>query len=353
MNSLRIFFIILPLCLLNGCGVIGDKSLSLASIYAATAIFALLLLILYWKMFKKKDRWFLLLFSSVFVVNTGYLLLSISENLEAALLANRIAYLGSAMLPLSMIMIILNACKLSYPKWIPYIFSLISFFVFLIAATPGYLDIYYQEVSFEVINGVSVLEKVYGPWHSIYLFYLITYFSIMVAAIVHATKKRKITSNTHVIILAMAVFVNIVVWLFEQLVHFDFEFLSISYIICELFLLTLDLMMQDTEKLLSLAKIELENLSSKTSLVTNHSSPITVSDSQCVFFAKHISALTPTEKLVYDLYIEGKTTKEILAELNIKENTLKYHNRNIYSKLGVSSRKQLLHIAFLLKNKKI
>ena len=30
---------------------------------------------------------------------------------------------------------------------------------------------------------------------------------------------------------------------------------------------------------------------------------------------------------------------------HIKENTLKYHNRNIYSKLGVSSRKQLLQIA--------
>lgn len=353
MNSLRIFFIILPLFLLTGCGVIGDKSLSLASIYAATAIFALLLLILYWKMFKKKNRWFLLLFSSVFVVNSGYLLLSISENLEAALLANRIAYLGSAMLPLSMIMIILNACKLNYPKWIPYIFSLISFFVFLLAATPGYLDIYYQEVSFEVINGVSVLEKVYGPWHSVYLFYLITYFSIMVAAIIHATKKKKITSNTHVIILAMAVFVNILVWLFEQLVHIDFEFLSISYIICELFLLALHLMMLDNEKLLDLAKKELETLSHKSSTVKKSSELILVSDNQCNFFAEHLSTLTPTEKIVYELYVEGKTTREILTELNITENTLKYHNRNIYSKLGISSRKQLLHIAFLLKNKKI
>ena len=30
--------------------------------------------------------------------------------------------------------------------------------------------------------------------------------------------------------------------------------------------------------------------------------------------------------------------------LNIKETTLKYHNRHIYSKLGVSSRKELLEI---------
>ena len=44
-------------------------------------------------------------------------------------------------------------------------------------------------------------------------------------------------------------------------------------------------------------------------------------------------------------------TKEIMNSLNIKENTLKYHNRNIYGKLGVSSRKQLMEIAAALKDK--
>ena len=43
----------------------------------------------------------------------------------------------------------------------------------------------------------------------------------------------------------------------------------------------------------------------------------------------------------------GKTAKEIVEILGIKENTLKYHNKNIYSKLGISSRKQLLRFAAL------
>ena len=62
-------------------------------------------------------------------------------------------------------------------------------------------------------------------------------------------------------------------------------------------------------------------------------------------FARGLETLTPTEKAIYDLYTEGKGTKEVLAALNIKENTLKFHNKNLYSKLGVSSRKQLLQIA--------
>lgn len=32
------------------------------------------------------------------------------------------------------------------------------------------------------------------------------------------------------------------------------------------------------------------------------------------------------------------------ARMNIKETTLKYHNRNLYSKLGVANRKELLEL---------
>ena len=62
-----------------------------------------------------------------------------------------------------------------------------------------------------------------------------------------------------------------------------------------------------------------------------------------------IKELTKTEKTVFDLYLQGKTANEIAAALNIRESTLKFHNHNILEKLGVSSRKQLLRYATLLK----
>ena len=48
--------------------------------------------------------------------------------------------------------------------------------------------------------------------------------------------------------------------------------------------------------------------------------------------------------MIFDFYVEGKTTKEVLKELSITENTLKFHNKNIYSKFNVPSRKKLLQI---------
>ena len=55
--------------------------------------------------------------------------------------------------------------------------------------------------------------------------------------------------------------------------------------------------------------------------------------------------LTSTESRIYELYLEDKTAQEITVILGIQENTMKYHNKNIYGKLGVSSGKQILRFA--------
>ena len=59
-------------------------------------------------------------------------------------------------------------------------------------------------------------------------------------------------------------------------------------------------------------------------------------------FVENISLLTAKEKDIFDLYLQGLVPKEVTNRLNITENTLKYHNKNIYGKLGIKSRKELL-----------
>ncbi len=66
-------------------------------------------------------------------------------------------------------------------------------------------------------------------------------------------------------------------------------------------------------------------------------------------FLEALNTLTAKERSIFDLYLEGKKAKEILEIANINQNTLKYHNKNIYSKLGVTSRRQLLEFAALMK----
>ncbi len=66
-------------------------------------------------------------------------------------------------------------------------------------------------------------------------------------------------------------------------------------------------------------------------------------------FKLGLKTLTPKENEVLKLYIEGKTVKDIIAILQLQESTVRFHNKNIYAKLGVHSLKQLLRYAAVLK----
>ena len=232
----------------------GGKAGNMSIIYGVLFGLSFLLFWGYCFFVKKKTVWFVLLYIAVFVVNGGYLALSLAKNLDGALLANQLSYFGSAMLPLAMLMIIINTCRIPHPKWLTLIFVLISLSAFLLAASGGYSDLYYKEVSVIEVNGVCCLEKVYGPLHFLYTVYLFAYFGMMITAIAYASIRKSIASCKYVVFLASAVFANLVIWFVEQLIYVNFEFLSVSYIATELLLLSVHSMVQDLSFPLSSAQ---------------------------------------------------------------------------------------------------
>lgn len=323
------------LLLLAGCGPVGEKSSSLVLLYAATAVLAALMLLGYFLLEKKRQLWFAVLFVCVTVVNTGYFLLSISSTVKMALWANRLSYLGSVFLPLAMLMIILNVIGIRPRKVLTATLVGLSLAVFMLAASYPLLSWYYADVTLHTVAGAAHLDKEYGPLHSIYLFYLIFYFGAMIAVSVYATVRKRLDTPIRTVTLCAAVFINIGVWLVGQLVNVEFEMLSISYIITELMLLGLHLVTREMDRLKELVASHQE----KTPQIPDT-------------FTQGLGTLTPTERAVYDLYAEGKTMKEVTDRLDITENTLKFHNRNIYSKLGVNSRKELVCLASIQKTQK-
>ena len=322
------------LCLFGGCTGIGDKSLSLTVIYGVTSVAAWLLLFVCIALTKRREPCLPVLFACIATVNTGYCALSLATTLDTALSANSIAYLGSVFLPPAMLMIILRVSRLSYRRVLPVLLIIAALVMFCITLTP----LYYTSASLSTVSGSTTLIKEYGPLHAVYPVYLFTYFAAMIAAVVQAIRKKQRQSPAFSVLLASAVFINIGVWLLEQLAEIHFELLSVSYIISELFLLGLFWMTQVYPA-----------PEAATSSVTPEEPSAPLPDDSLKQRAADLQAqlpsLTRTERAVFDLYVQGKGTKEVLEELSIKENTLKYHNRNLYSKLGVRSRKELVRLA--------
>ena len=303
------------------------------AIYALALIFAILLTFGYILRFEKREGSFILLFGLITFANLGYLLTSLARSLEFALFANTLSYFGSVFLPMIMLLILLDSLGKQVKKSLSYILTGLSVAVFLITATqliPG-LDLYYKEATLLFTeDGAAYLHKEYGPLHALYPVYLFGYFAAMIYLSLDAILKKKVKSGKQTAALLIAVFVNLCVWLAEQFATFELEFLAISYLISEIFLLIFRQMLLEVEDLKEqLRQKELE-LKRKTP------------SDEMQLFINGLRSLTMTEKVVLEHYVKGLSSSQIMAEMFISQNTLKYHNKNIYSKCYVSSRKELL-----------
>ncbi|MBR6824869.1 MAG: hypothetical protein IKM70_07440 [Firmicutes bacterium] len=145
--------------------------------------------------------------------------------------------------------------------------------------------------------------------------------------------------------------VNIGVWFTEQLVDIQFEFLSISYIISELFLLGVHLLVVENHRLHQLVvdahtvqNFIPADIAAAEQLLTAPPPQTLAERERLELFIAGQERLTPTEKAIFDLYIARADSKEVMLALNITQNTLKFHNKNIYSKLGVTSRRELQEV---------
>jgi DNA-binding CsgD family transcriptional regulator len=340
----------LPLAVLSGCGA-SPVAHGAPAIYCVAAVCALILLLACFAVTRGKDLRLLAVFSCIALVNCSYLALALARSVEEALWANRAAYLGSVFLLPAMLSVIMAVTEVPKKPWLFPTLLTVGAVIFFITASPGWLELYYRSVTLETINSATVLRKVYGPLHRLYTVYLMGYFAAMIGLILRATRKKTAGSGSHAVFLGLAVFVNIGVWLLEQVVKSEFELLAVSYIISELFLLGLYLLVAEQKRHLESAVAEAaEQAAAKAAQAAARSAqsspaPVPVSAAMSEAFLAGLEQLTPTERAIYELYLEGRSTKEIMAQLGIKENTLKFHNKNLYAKLEVTSRKQLVQVA--------
>lgn len=136
------------------------------------------------------------------------------------------------------------------------------------------------------------------------------------------------------------------------------DFLSSKDYEVENKMLTLELEMQENRKKLQLIENEHEAIQKEYDRAKKEVERLTtkriddIDEDEYKRFLECLATLTRKEKEILELYVKGYSSKDILDTLSITDNTLKYHNRNIYSKLGVKSRKQLLMYMTILKNNK-
>ncbi|MBE6772535.1 MAG: hypothetical protein E7547_10405 [Ruminococcaceae bacterium] len=316
----------------------------MSSIYGLAMAVSLLMIGVNYYVDRKHDKWLLLLFVSVAVCDFGYFLLSLSKTLDVALWANRIAYLGNVFLPFSLLMMIMTLSRFTYPKWLPKVLVAVNTVMLLIAASGGFLPIYYKDVSLGFVDGYPVLSKEYGPLHPVYKVFLFAYFAAMVAVIAYTAVKKTVVSSKHTVFLAFVVIGNIAIWLVENMIHSSFEFLSISYIVTEGMILFLYSILQDygiTDTPKEVVAVTEQNTETVETIKA-----FTGEQIECIM--KNWSAiytLSQREKEVLRFLLENKKRKVIADTLFVTESTIKKHTAAIYRKLETANRAELFEKA--------
>ncbi len=320
----------------------GEK---MTAIYGIILMVALLMLCVYFFVDRKRDIWLMLLFISVVVCDLGYFLLSVSRSLEAALWSNSLVYLSSVFLPFLILMMIMSLSRFTYPKLLPKILVAVNTVMYLIVASGGILPVYYKSVSLGNVDGSSVLIKEYGPLHPVYKLFLISYFVLMIAVIIYTAVKKTVVSTKHTIFLAFVVFVNIGLWLAENIMGTSFEFLSVSYIITEGLILLLYGILQDYGLADTRRISDASAISPKTPDKVNIPVVIRALDQEQIesIFSNWelLETLSRREKEVLCFIFENRKRKDIAEALFVTESTIKKHTASIFRKLEITSRTEL------------
>ena len=316
---------------------------NLSIVYGVVALLAALLWFCYILFDKKKYHLFSSLFGCVTIANCGYFLLSVCKSLLVAKLANAISYFGGAFSVLIMLMIIYEVCQMRKRKWLNWLLVSISFIVFALAASGDWLGLYYKSVELVYINGITRLVKEYGPLHNIYALYLASYVLLMLGFIAYAGKSKRLLSPKFTLFLLVAVLLNVGVWLVEQALVEEFEFLSVSYIVTAILLLLIYNMLSDYGiiqpggGIISVQMLTQIN----THQVDPGALPPAMED-MLKTFADKVRTLSSAEKRVFQYYIDGYDVADIPALAYVSVHTVKKHNHNIYQKLEIASRDELM-----------
>lgn len=184
--------------------------------------------------------YYVIFFMLITISNFGYLMISISSTLEAALIGNLLTYFGAAFLPYAFLLCLGDLCKVQIPKVASFLMFFYNMVVFALVGMRLNGNMwYYSSNTLHEMYGVSYLDSQPGPAHFLHEWSLVFYAVCAVFILVGAFFQRKNVSYKNLIALIALEVITIVMHIVENSVDDPLDSANIMYIIDEFCLLFL------------------------------------------------------------------------------------------------------------------
>lgn len=147
--------------------------------YLITAVLTFINLMIFIFSFDKKriSAYFTFMALLMVLANGGYLALALSTNLQEAVLANKIIYLGGCFVPPILLISICVICNYKVADWLRIVIYTYSFLVYAMVLTIGHNHLYYSEIFLDKFGNSTVLGHEYGIGHNCLWLYICRNFS--------------------------------------------------------------------------------------------------------------------------------------------------------------------------------
>lgn len=163
--------------------------------------------------------------------NVGYLMFSLSTNVQEALLANKIVYIGGCFLPLLYFFTVCEVCHVKIKKNIQLVLISIQSILFFFVCTSGFNGIYYSSAEFKIMENYVQLIKSYGPTHILYPLSLYSYLVAAITVSIIAILKKNTVNKRELGEMLFCAALAVLWYVLHRIFKFNFDTMPLSYII--------------------------------------------------------------------------------------------------------------------------
>ena len=202
-------------------------------------LFALSLLLtgVYLFMWRKHyDVHITLVFLLVPIICLGYVMLAHATELNEALNANRIIYLGGCFLQLIVLLVVCNMCDI-HLGWTGRILKTLAFTVstaaFVFVLNPMRSGDFYTHTELEIRDGLALLHKEYGWMHSVFQALVIFYYVLSIDLILYSFVKKNQISRKILGLLFFPESLAVIAFFFGKRIMGRMDLLPAVYVIAQ------------------------------------------------------------------------------------------------------------------------
>ena len=182
---------------------------------------------------KHLDITFTMVYTIITVTCLGYVMYAASRSLGEAVLAQKIVYIGGCFLQYFIMLSVFNLCEIKIRKWIVGLLFICCVILYGSVLSIGYRPLFYKDLSFEIVDGTSVLHRSYGPMHFFSYAMICMFCFVSIAAIFYSYFRKKQVSKMILLLLFLPVIISVLSYFVGHKITKSIDIIPVGFVFAE------------------------------------------------------------------------------------------------------------------------